>query len=128
MEDNTKLVAVYGSLRKGLGNHRVLGESKLIGTTKTEPKFTMFSYGAFPGLLKDGDTEITIEVYKPENNDTWERLDVLEGYPDFYDRMIIETEFGNAWMYYNKNAGRYNNGTVDSGDWKEFILKNVNND
>lgn len=37
-------------------------------------------------------------------NDCLERLDILEGYPNFYDRKIVKIEFNhniyNAWVYF----------------------------
>lgn len=115
MRDVTNLVAVYGSLRKGLGNHGVLGDSELLGTTQVHG-FEMISLGGFPAIY-DGEGEITIEVYSMDSEMTAKNLDMLEGYPTFYNRKIIETEFGDAWVYFFDNPTRYPQIKVEEGDW-----------
>jgi len=117
MQKHTNLVAVFGSLKKGFGNHRVIGDSEFLGTTKTEPKFTMFSFGGFPGLLLEGNTSIEVEVYDVTNREIMNGLDRLEGYPSFYDRTQIETEFGDAWIYFNKSRNLEHHSIIESGVW-----------
>lgn len=109
-------IAVYGTLRKGFGNHSLLAnkDTEYLGRCKTEPKFTMKSLGMFPGVYENGGTSITVEVYKI-NDDVFKRVDGLEGFPTFYDRQEINTEFGKAWMYFLK--GKTNHPIVTSGDW-----------
>ena len=69
-------VAVYGSLRQGFGNHRILGDSKLLGN-EWIPGFEMFQLGSYPGIRK-GESSILTEVYEV-SGETLERLDTLEG-------------------------------------------------
>ncbi len=92
-------VAVYGSLKKGFGNHRLLERAKMIGETFTKPEFHMGSFGAFPGIVK-GDKKVKVEVYEVDNN-TFKNLDRLEGYPNFYNRKepILENN-DKAWIYF----------------------------
>jgi gamma-glutamylcyclotransferase (GGCT)/AIG2-like uncharacterized protein YtfP len=47
----------------------------------------------------DGTTAIQGEVYEVDEP-TMDRLDMLEGYPSFYNRVEIPTDYGLAWMYY----------------------------
>jgi gamma-glutamylcyclotransferase (GGCT)/AIG2-like uncharacterized protein YtfP len=111
------LVAVYGSLRKTLGNHYLLSEAQYLGTTTTTG-FTMFSLGGFPYILpSNNETPIVIEVYKVTSEE-FDRLDRLEGYPRFYDRKVISTEFGDAWIYFideHKDVPE-----VPHGDWLQY--------
>ena len=93
-----QLVAVYGSLKQGFGNHRFLVGSNYIGDTLTEARYTMYSLGGFPAVVPIGDTSIMIEVYDVDD-ETLRRLDMLEGHPDFYHRSDIETRFGTCIMY-----------------------------
>ncbi|MHA2366496.1 MAG: gamma-glutamylcyclotransferase family protein [Candidatus Hodarchaeales archaeon] len=116
-----KLIAVFGSLRKGLGNHPLIENEEYIGTCRTKDKFSMFSYGAFPGLSLQERTNITIEVYNPTTNGIMDRLDRLEGYPTFYNRKVIETDFGDAWIYFNENQDISDDNTIKSGDWFNFL-------
>lgn len=117
-------VAVYGSLREGLGNHHYLADSKLLGTFESAPIYDMYSLIGFPGLKEDGLTSITFEVYEVDN-DTLEDVNLLEGYtPDsddnnFYDRIEIDTPFGKAFTYiYIPDVDELPK--VVSGDWKEY--------
>ena len=113
-------VAVYGSLRKGLHNHCVLEDSPLLGTFVSKPEWTMLSLGSFPALVPGGDTPIVMEVYEVDP-EVFASLDMLEGYPSFYDRETIETPMGDAWVYFLADAEGYGNTIVPSGDWMESI-------
>lgn len=125
MEKNRYLVSVYGSLRRGLGNHRLLENSGVneIGEFVTEPKYTLFSLGGFPGIHENGTTAVKMEVYEVDD-DTFKRLDRLEGYdPDneeysMYLRRIINTPFGDAYYYVYNGSAR---GSIEHGDWKKFL-------
>ena len=81
-------VFVYGTLRKGFGNHELLGSSTLLGKAITESKYTMLHLGGFPGVVKGGDTSITGEIYECDDQCV-KRLDFLESHPEFYTRQMI---------------------------------------
>lgn len=121
------LVAVYGSLRKTMGNHDYfLSKSKLLGEFKTKPEFTLYSLGSYPGLKHKGDTSIVTEVYEVDDI-TLHRLNGLEGYTPgeeatFYDRIEIETPWGNAFIYIYVNE-LSDDSIVSSGDWVSFKTK-----
>ena len=91
-------VFVYGTLKRGHGNHLLLCASRFLGECHTPPVYSLHDLGFFPGLVSGGQTSITGEVYEV-NDDTLEALDVLEGYPRFYDRELIDTPYGAAWVY-----------------------------
>lgn len=115
-----RLVAVYGSLREGFGNHVILGDSEMKSREVLDGMFTMLDLGAYPAVVLEGDTPITIEVYEV-NELTFERLDMLEGYPSFYNRRLFETTQGMAWMYYLECKDDWTNTYVPSGDWAETL-------
>ncbi len=104
------LVAVYGSLKEGYPNHRLLSASSspLVGAGLTVDKFAMRSFTAFPGLIeiepdKPEAANVEVEVYLVDSS-TFSRLDGLEGYPSFYNRkeVGIKLEDGSevtAWIY-----------------------------
>jgi gamma-glutamylcyclotransferase (GGCT)/AIG2-like uncharacterized protein YtfP len=109
-------VFVYGTLKRGWGNHRILEESNLLGECVTHPNFTMVHLGGFPGVLMGGETAISGEVYEVDEL-TMNRLDGLEGYPSFYNRLEIPTDYGMAWMYYLSD--RYStHPVIEDGVWK----------
>lgn len=119
-----KLVAVYGSLRSGLGNHRVLGGSKLIGTDRISG-WEMFSLGGFPGI-RSGDGSIVIEVYEVVSSEVDKGLDRLEGYygpgeSNFYDKAVVETKYGQASIYTLEGNNYFGNQQVEDGDWVEHL-------
>ena len=117
MLEESNLVAVYGSLRGGLSNHCVLNDSTLKGEERVTG-WDMFSLGGFPAIIK-GDGDITIEVYEVHDKYTADGLDMLEGYPSFYDRKLIDTTLGKAWIYFQNSPPSHSK--VDSGDWKEYL-------
>lgn len=89
---------VYGSLKRGYGNNRLLEKSEFIGVAKTKPEFTMIAYGWFPACLVAGKTIITGEVYDV-NDGVLDRVDRLEGHPTWYQRIRCYTTQGDAWIY-----------------------------
>jgi gamma-glutamylaminecyclotransferase len=112
-------IVVYGSLRRGFGNHRLLEDSDFIGRVTTRPEYTMLHLGGFPGLVSGGETTIVCELYSVDD-DTLRDLDRLEGHPSFYTRTPIEVldESGNtieAEIYLLARNRNYP--VVASGDW-----------
>lgn len=102
----TKLYAVYGTLKKNHNNHHILRNSKFIGTTHTKAEYNFFAVGsAFPAVTLNGNKSIPIEIYKVDDPSIERDLDRLEGFVDhysknnFYDKILIDTEFGKCNMY-----------------------------
>lgn len=123
---NKHKVAVYGSLRKGLYNHRVLDGSEFIKETKTSFPANLRSFGPYP-FVHTSNTEkaspISVEIYEVDDSGL-QRLDHLEGYPNFYDRTQFEFEDGTtAWMYHIETESNEDYELVDSGDWVEYYTK-----
>ena len=121
------LVACYGSLRRGMGNHQYyLSSSEYKGTFSTEPEYTLHSLSYYPGLKLDGNTSIVMEVYEVDE-ETLKNLNRLEGYcpgekSTFYDRIEINTPWGKAFTYIYVNE-LSKESIVESGDWVEFKNK-----
>ena len=121
------LVFVYGSLKKGLHNNVVLGDSNLIHHGHTADKYLLRSLGSFPGVditAENATSYIYGEVYSCDP-DTLRRLDNLEGYPTFYDKIEVDVVVGNgattitATMYHLANPKEHKGTTISSGIWKE---------
>ncbi len=124
MENKVKpiLIAVYGSLRAGLHNHTILGDSKLLGEFDTPPIYDMYSCGSFPGLVLHGATSIKMEVYQVTDYIS-KSIERLEGYvkgqesDNHYNKVMIDTPYGEAGTYiYNFSISRLPQ--VEGGDWK----------
>ena len=100
-------IAVYGSLRKGMGNNRVIHGATLLSTEVVALPFEMIDLGSYPGLIRSKDVNnIVIEVYEVDAP-TYKRVEHLEGYPSFYSRDLIETSVGAADIYFlDKDNGR----------------------
>jgi len=109
-------VFVYGTLLAGEVNHHLLAGADLLGPHRTEPCFTMFGLGAYPGVTRGGATAIFGEVYRVDGMGL-ERLDRLEDYPRLYDRVLIPSSYGRAWIYlYRGHIGGRE--VIRSGDWR----------
>lgn len=122
-------VAVYGSLREGHGNwkwalrdtkSKMLSREKLTG-------HGMVSLGGFPAIYTDPDNEngVVVEVYEV-TDDTLHQLNRLEGYhgngeSNFYDRKVVSTSVGDAFVYHidsYKDSARTH---VEHGDWTQYL-------
>lgn len=116
-------IAVYGSLRKGMYNHPLLGDSKLIETTEVNLPFKMVSLGSFPALkLHDELNPVVVEIYEVDQP-TYKRVERLEGYPQFYDRY--------QFLYNNEEVDIYYIQQVAGNekhikDWVEYKNGNTN--
>lgn len=132
-------VFVYGTLRKGFGNHYLLKEAEFVGFAKTKEKYTMYER-VIPFVSKDRKTsQIVGEVYLVDDN-TLSRLDHLEGHPYWYYREMIDIilyrgqydsvpkntynhgEELKAWIYFNDiEKGRI----IISGDYLDVFRTKV---
>lgn len=90
MKNKTHLIGVYGSLRQGMYNHRLLdndGAEFIKHYTYTLP-YKMIAYSSFPALIPEKDEKtnnVDFEVYAVDDN-TYRMVERLEGYPSFYDK------------------------------------------
>lgn len=126
VKSDTKRVVVYGSLRKGLHNHRLLETSKYLGEFESEPEFNLYSVGeSYPGLVPGGTTSVIMEVYEVDD-EVAENVDTLEGYygdefpeDNFYNKVKMDTPYGEASSYhYNEDVSDLH--LVESGDWVKY--------
>lgn len=112
-------LAVYGTLKKGFHNHRLIEHCKFIGEYETLPIFTMYSLGPYPAVVHHGNTSITVEIYKIETESLAKKLDALEGYPRLYTKEIIHTEVGDLVIYlFNQPINGYK--IIESGKWNKL--------
>ena len=93
---NVYNVFVYGSLKKGFGNHGFLSQSEFLGEAVTvESRFKMVSLGSFPGVYDTGSDKIKGEIYSI-NQYTLRNLDRLESEGSFYSRRTFSFELSSG--------------------------------
>jgi gamma-glutamylcyclotransferase (GGCT)/AIG2-like uncharacterized protein YtfP len=99
VEQDMVRIFVYGTLKRGYGNHRLLaGRSVFIGDDAIIGK--LFDLGAFPAATPEGSDLIQGETYFVGPK-TLRDLDRLEGHPNFYRREVVKTRSGvDAWVYF----------------------------
>lgn len=81
---------VYGTLKKGFGNHVLLDGCRFMQEATTKPFYRLYDCGPYPCLVKAKQGRaISGEVYEVDDA-TLKRLDRLEGVPFLYQRDTIE--------------------------------------
>ncbi|MBD2871916.1 gamma-glutamylcyclotransferase family protein [Paenibacillus arenilitoris] len=127
-------VFVYGTLRKGEGNHGLIADAACLAMTASIKGVLIDTGLGYPGLL-EGEGEVAGELYVVSDRHL-ERLDELEEYfgegdeENEYDRVEVEvrTDGGStrAWAYYYKKAG-YGDAAAGSypsfPDWKAYRMR-----
>ena len=119
----TNLVFVYGTLKKGFGNHRLLEKSHCLGEAYL-PRTKMVNLGAYPAVIAGGKKEVMGEVYQVDE-ETLARLDRLEGHPSFYERQQVRVfpllqgvDHWLAWCYFMPQLSQVKHPTiVEDGIW-----------
>jgi gamma-glutamylcyclotransferase (GGCT)/AIG2-like uncharacterized protein YtfP len=113
-------VAVYGSLKRGFGNHALLESARFLSTGWVDG-FQMYSMGPFPMCIK-APGQVLVEVYLVSEAE-FRRLDQLEGYPTFYDRSVVHVgkklDDELAWMYHGNAEQVCDLPLVKSGVWAQ---------
>lgn len=108
------VIAVYGTLKKGYGNNRLLINQRFVGKGKTTDRYPLIING-LPYLMeqKGKGHNVEVEVYKVDDN-TFDDIDTLEGHPNFYERVETSITMKNgkritAWIYFNRSKKDYYN-------------------
>ena len=95
------LLFVYGTLKRGERNHRLLAGQRFVGPAVTAPGFRLFDLGPYPGVVRAAGGLVRGELF-----DVFvrcrEELDEFEGVPTLFDRTTIELADGTtaaAYLY-----------------------------
>lgn len=123
------LIATYGTLRRGFGNHRVLGDSKLVGSGWTKEKYKLTASGIPFVNPNEAISKVKVEVYEVSDTQL-PRVDSLEGYDpnnhsgSWYKRTPIQVELEGsdelvveASIYFGESDGRT---LIESGDYADY--------
>lgn len=113
---DNEIIAVYGTLKQGHGNHRTLGGAKLVGGGKTVNSYDMIDQGIpFVSNKKDGAHNIVVELYMCDKNQL-AGVDRLEGHPTNYTRkktpilMDDGVTIVMAWLYFYQHPSIFRGG------------------
>ncbi len=112
------LVFVYGSLKRGFWNHRLLLGAVFEGADCITG--ALHDLGAVPAVALDDVRPTTVrgEVYTVDAT-TLERLDRLEGTPRLYQRTRVRMSTGReAWVYVMGAERLKCRPRIESGTWK----------
>lgn len=85
-----QLLFVYGSLKRGFSNHRLLARAAFVADVHSAPRYSLLVLGVYPALA-EGKQEIEGELYLVDER-TFQNLDVFEG--EAYRRSPVELADG----------------------------------
>lgn len=104
-KEKREFVFVYGSLKKGFGNHGFVEDQDYLGYAKSVKRdYVMVSLGAFPAVCRyPNGTKVAGELYSVDLP-TMAALDRLEGNGNLYRRQQEDFVTSNgevikAWIY-----------------------------
>jgi gamma-glutamylcyclotransferase (GGCT)/AIG2-like uncharacterized protein YtfP len=110
------LVFVYGTLKRGHGNHHWLAGAPFQGEAEL-PDVVLHDLGPFP-MAVPGEGKVLGEVYRIDAG-ALARLDRLEGYPRLYDRRPLPLADGrSAWVYLGRPHQVRHVHAIADGLWK----------
>ncbi len=95
IEPFNEFLFVYGSLKKGFDNHKLLQKyAKRVGKASTVGKFAMYedSFGNYPYLVKEPITKVLGELYEIKREELLDKIDEFEGTPEYYKRKKIKVK------------------------------------
>lgn len=128
-----KKIAVYGSLRTDMYNHRLLerGGANFVSKEILNVPYKMIPYSSFPALIPDTQShDILMEIYEVDD-DVYMAVETLEGYPRFYDKATTTDNAGDIVEFYvipdksGQLAERYED-AESIFDWNKFYKENIN--
>jgi gamma-glutamylaminecyclotransferase len=72
-------IFVYGTLKRGLSNHRYLAGQRFLGEARTAPVYRMVDCGGYPGMFSVSENGVSVcgEVWEVDES-CRAKLDVLE--------------------------------------------------
>tara|TARA_R110002167_G_scaffold7683_12_gene36198 strand:- start:2012 stop:2368 length:357 start_codon:yes stop_codon:yes gene_type:complete len=117
-----EIVFVYGTLRQGYNNHKLLLNCEFIDAGRTVNNYAMYANGIPYVSDNEQVSQIYGELYLVNQRILF-NLDMLEGHPSWYKRkkIAIETFEGkvyNAWLYFNNTKTE---NLIVSGDYSDHL-------
>ena len=97
------ILFVYGTLKRGLRNHRLIADQEFLGEAVSEPRYRVYDLGPYPGLVVDSADGLAIrgELWVVSDCCLAE-LDDFEGVPDLFNRepVAIAGRSGMVFAYF----------------------------
>lgn len=110
------LVFVYGTLRRGEGNHRRLATARYLGATRAAG-FRLYDLGGCPAAVACPGSSVAGEVYAVDGP-TLASVDRLEGHPVAWRRVRRELSTGTVGWIYTMTPGQVGGAEIiPGGDW-----------
>ncbi|MDY3556451.1 gamma-glutamylcyclotransferase family protein [Gemmata sp. JC717] len=100
--DAAATLFVYGTLKRGERNHRLLADQPFLGPATTAPRYRVVDLGPYPGLVCDELQGLAVqgELFAVSECCLAE-LDDFEGVPGPFVRERIEIDGrGDVWAYF----------------------------
>jgi gamma-glutamylcyclotransferase (GGCT)/AIG2-like uncharacterized protein YtfP len=121
--NKNKLYAFYGSLRKGMYNHKYFESGLEYLGTKEIKGYDLYSLGAFPCIVKSPvpDTVLTVDLFRAKNDATENRIHSMEkgaGYD--YEEVEIDGQNFGIYVYDNRHKPPIER-LVPGGDWVKYL-------
>ena len=97
------IVFVYGTMKRGFPNHRLLADARYLGPASTVERYALY-VDMFPGVYpRDAVSPIHGELFEVGPQDL-RRLDALEGHPTLSRRELVSVVGKDgkreAWIYF----------------------------
>lgn len=96
------ILFVYGTLKRGERNHRLLADQRFLGAATTAPRYRVVDLGPHPGLVRAGSEGLAVrgELFAVTECCLSE-LDDFEGVPGPFVRELIEIDGRTGvWAYF----------------------------
>jgi len=115
--------AVYGTLRRGYSNNRVLKDASFIGEGLTQEEYRLTANGIPFVSRKNPVSRVKVEVFETEDPSIIDDVDSLEGHPRFYKReeipvVMTDGEVVTAELYFCEGRELLN--LIESGDYADY--------
>jgi gamma-glutamylaminecyclotransferase len=90
VNETSEYVFIYGTLKRGERNHRLLAGEQFVREAVTEPLYRLYDCGAYPALVEDtaNGRAVRGEVYRV-GPATLRQLDDLEAAPHLYQLLPV---------------------------------------